>query len=273
MKQMLRYFSLILVVSLAFAQAPSDPTRPPDAVDKALRERIAGFYQLLVDGKFRQAEALVADDTKDFFYDMSKPKYLSFEIGQIVYSDEFTRAKAIVLCEQEIPLPAFAGKPLKFPYPSLWKLVDGVWYWYVDQNALRQTPFGVMNPGPPAPSGAMSPGPPQFGATTPPPMPSGVDVQGLLNRLKSQAKADKQTVALKVGESGQVTIANSAEGVVTLSLNVDAPGVDAKLDRTELKAGEKAILTLRAGEQAKPGLVNVRVEQSGQIIPIQVTMN
>jgi hypothetical protein len=160
MEQMLRYSSLMLVVPLAFAQTPSDLNKPPDAVDKALRERIAGFYQLLVDGKFRQAEALVADDTKDFFYDMSKPKYLSFEIGEIVYSDQFTRAKAIVLCEQNIPLPGFAGKPLKFPQPSLWKLVDGVWYWYVDQIALRQTPFGVMNPSPPASSGAMSQGPP-----------------------------------------------------------------------------------------------------------------
>jgi hypothetical protein len=60
---------------------------------------------------------------------------------------------------------------------------------------------------------------------------------------------------------------------VTLSLNVDAPGVEAKLDRTELKAGEKAILTLRAGEQAKPGAVKIRVEQSGQFIPIQIAVN
>jgi hypothetical protein len=272
MEEMLRYYALALVASLAFAQTPSDLNRPPEGVDKAVRERIAQFYQLLVDGKFRQAEGLIADDTKDFFYNMSKPKYLSFEIGQIVYSDEFTRAKAIVLCEQTIPVPAFAGKPLKFPQPSLWKLVDGEWYWYVDQDALRQTPFGVMNPGSPAPSGARSPGPP-FGAATPPPVPSGADVQGLLNRLQSHAKADKQAVALKVGESTQVTITNSTEGMATLSLSVNAHGVDAKLDHTELKAGEKAILTLRAGEQAKPGVVNVRVEQSSQVIPIQITVN
>ena len=263
---MLRYPFMLLAASLCLAQSPADlVNKPPADVDKALRERIAGFYRLQVDGKFRQAEALVAEDTKDYFYNQNKPKYLSFEIGQIVYSDEFRRAKATVLCEQEIPFPAFAGKPIKFPQASLWKLVDGAWYWYVDQSALRQTPFGVMTPGagPAAPSGAV----------TPPPMPSGADIDALVNRFMSQVKADKQAVALKVGESAQVTITNSAGGAMTLSLSVNAFGVEAKLDRTELKGGDKAILTLRAGEQAKPGVVTVRVEPTAQIIPIQITVN
>ena len=41
---------------------------PPPEVDQALRARISEFYQDHVDGKFRQAEALVAAETKDSFY-------------------------------------------------------------------------------------------------------------------------------------------------------------------------------------------------------------
>jgi hypothetical protein len=35
-------------------------------------------------------------------------------------------------------------------------------------------------------------------------------------------------------------------------------------------AGEKGILTLRAGKDAKPGVLSLRVEQTNQVIPIQV---
>src|SRR5260370_24279308 len=67
---------------------------PPD-VDEALRARITGFYQAHVDKKFRQADQFVAEDTKDFYYESNKPAYLSFNIGKITYSENFTKAKAI----------------------------------------------------------------------------------------------------------------------------------------------------------------------------------
>jgi hypothetical protein len=42
--------------------------RLPREVDQALRTRISEFYQDHGGGKFRQAEALVAAETKDYFY-------------------------------------------------------------------------------------------------------------------------------------------------------------------------------------------------------------
>src|ERR1044071_4289257 len=94
--------SAIFAVSL-FAQAPADLfQKAPPAVDQALRERIARFYQLHVDSKFRQAESLVAEDSKDFFYSANKPKYLGFEIKQIIYSDDFTKARAVVITQMVI---------------------------------------------------------------------------------------------------------------------------------------------------------------------------
>src|SRR5271157_484849 len=148
MKIMLRFFLLTLFATGSFAQNAGDLfNKPPADVDQALRGRIAEFYDLHVKGEFRKAEALVADDTKDIYYSSNKTKYVSFEIGRIDYSDNFTRAKATVLCEQYIMLPGFMGKPMKVPIPSNWKQVDGAWYWYVDPESLRVTPFGKMTPG------------------------------------------------------------------------------------------------------------------------------
>src|ERR1700730_5404914 len=135
----------LLVADVCLAQNPDNPfDRPPANVDRALRERITQFYQFHVDREFKKAEALVADDTRKFFYSNNKPAYLSFEIRGIEYSEHFTRAKATVLCEQFVMAPGFADKPHKVPTPSTWKLEHGKWYWYVDQNTLRDTPFGKM---------------------------------------------------------------------------------------------------------------------------------
>ena len=45
---------------------------PPPEVDQALSARIGEFYQDQVGGKFRQAETLVAEETKEYFYSASQ---------------------------------------------------------------------------------------------------------------------------------------------------------------------------------------------------------
>jgi hypothetical protein len=255
-------FRLILLAILAtgsFAQNAGDVfNKPPADVDQALRARITEFYDLHVKGEFRKAEAWVAEDTKDIYYNSNKTKYISFEIGRIDYSDNFTRAKATVVCQQYIALPGFIGTPMKIPIPSTWKLVDGTWYWYVDPESLRVTPFGKMNPGPPSESGSSS-SIPAIPTTVP-------------DFIYKQVKADKASVTLKAGESGQVTITNGAPGPMNISLTGSVPGVEVKLDRTILNAGEKAVLTIQAGNDAKPGVLSIQVEQTNQVIPIQVAI-
>jgi hypothetical protein len=251
---MVRALAFLVCAACSFAQAPADLfNKPPADVDHALRARISEFYQDHVEGKFRQADALVAEDTKDFYFASNKPKYLGFEIQRIDYSEGFTRAKAIILCEQYVMMPGFANKPLKVPTPSTWKLVDGQWYWYVDQTAVRQSPFGLMTPGPGGPSGL-------------PAVPDGK----AMAFIYTQVKADKSVVSLKPGGEEQVTLTNSAQGPLTLALTGTLPGVNVKLDHMNIGAGEKAIVALRAGTGAKPGVLSLRVEQTNQVIPIQV---
>ena len=255
---MLRFTLLAVFAVGSFAQNAGDAfNKPPADVDEALRARITEFFDLHVKGEFRKAEALVAEDTQDLYYSSSKTKYVSFEIGRIDYSEDFTRAKATVLCEQYIMLPGFLGKPMKIPIPSTWKLVDGTWYWYVDPESLRMTPFGKMNPGTARESAPK----------TIPAIPTTVP-----DYIYEQVKADKASVSLKVGESEQVTVTNSAPGTMNISVTGSLPGVEVKLDRTVLNTGEKAVLTFQASNEAQSGVLSIQVEQTNQVIPIQVAI-
>lgn len=258
---MFRLIALSLCASACFAQSPADLfNRAPEDVDRALRARITEFYQDQVDGKARQAEALVAEDTKDFYYNAQKTKYLSFEIRNIDYSEGFTRAKALVLCEQYVMVVGFASKPLKVPTPSTWKLVDGQWYWYVDQSALQQTPFGKMTPGPNVAGAAPA---------LPPSIPNLQQMQKLFSQ---QVKVDKTAVTLKPGDSDQITITNGAQGAITIEIAGKIPGIEVKFDEMDIPGGKKAVVTLRAGADAKPGVLNLRVKQTNRMFPIQVNV-
>src|ERR1035438_2675358 len=103
---MQRFALFALFAALACAQ-PNDPfkPKPPADVDAALRARILEFFDLHVKGQFRKAEELVAEDTKDFFYSANKPKYLGCDLSSIDYSENFTKANAVMVCEIYIMEP------------------------------------------------------------------------------------------------------------------------------------------------------------------------
>jgi hypothetical protein len=49
-------------------------------------------------------------------------------------------------------------------------------------------------------------------------------------------------------------------------------GVEAVLDKTSLNAGESATLKIKTTKDLRPGILDLRVEQTGQIIPIQIKL-
>ena len=255
---------VLLLVSGLWAQSPGDRlNKPPSDVDEALRSRIAKFYQAHVDKKFRQADEYVAEDTKDFYYEASKPAYLDFEIKSIAYSDNFTKAKVVVHCKTWLPIPGLT-EPALAPIPSTWKLEKGQWFWYVDQSLGRETPFGIMKPGP----GAKGAGGPI------PAIPSLEEAQA---SLWKNVRADKNQVQLRSGEesSDEVTISSKMPGSISLRLDyVKMAGLEVSLDRAELKSGEQAKLSLRYQPQQKSGVktaeVRVMVAPTNQVIPIAV---
>ena|ERR1035438_7815464 len=250
-------FALFAALASAQANDPFKP-KPPADVDAALRARVQEFFDLHVKGEFRKAEGLVAEDTKDFFYSRNKPKYLSCDLSRIDYLENFTRANAVMVCEMYIMVPGFTDHPMKVPTPSAWKLENGKWCWWVDQDALRDTPWGRMTAGPF----------PTKGAAPPPSLAALPTAESLFRQIR----LDKDSVHLKPGESAEVTISNGAPGLTSLTLLAPLPGVEGKLDKSTLQAGGKAVLTLRAAKGAKSGVLNVQVEQTMQLLPIQITI-
>jgi hypothetical protein len=264
---MVRRWFPVVVVSLCLAQEPADlfQKAPPD-VDGALRARISEFYQDYVDGKYRQAENLVAPDSRDYYYNADKPKILGFEIRRIEYSDNFNKAKATLACEMHVMLPGFADKPLKVPMPSRWKVVDGQWYWYVDPDDLRMTPFGKMSAGPTAGGNADAMGAFRKNSNT--------------TALLGQVQADKAEVNLKAepGAVEQVHIVNHMPGVVSFSLGGPTlEAVEIKLDPSQLRSGEKGVLSFhfKPGKPlpTRPATIELRVDQTNQVIPIRVAVS
>lgn len=259
---------IALLLRAAAAQNPADlfSKAPPD-VDQALRERISKFYQAHVDGKPRRAEEIVAEDSKDFFYNMKKPKFLGFEIHNINYSKDFTQATVVVLVETVLPMIGFGNKPMKVPATSLWKIENGLWCWYVTDDFINTTPFGKMG----SPPGQTASGNP---SNTLPDMKSTPTPESLWQ----QVKANKSRVVLETGRasSDQVTIQNQMPGFVTLELHSPpVEGLEVKLDRTKMAPGEKAIVSFHY----EPGKntpnrsvrVHVVVQPINRIIPLQIT--
>ncbi|MDE3165194.1 MAG: hypothetical protein KGN36_05260 [Acidobacteriota bacterium] len=252
---MLRLAILAALAALAQAQGSDPFNRPPADVDQALRARITEFFQYHVTGEYRKAEALVAEDTKDYFYDHNKPKYLSFEIRDIEYSDHFTRAKAVVICEQHMTI-GLSAATFKVPTPSTWKLEDGKWFWWVDPKLRNLTPFGEMKGGAPVASGS---------APTPPAMPSSADF------LLRQVKIDKSALTVPPGKTGEAAITNTAPGSMKISVGRAPHGIAAKLSKSDLAAGETAKLVVTAAKDAAPGDLELQVYPTGQLLVIRIS--
>jgi hypothetical protein len=90
--------------------------------------------------------------------------------------------------------------------------------------------------------------------------------------LFTQVQIDTKELGLKPGESGTVTVSNTAPGVMTLSIPERPRGIEAELDKVELQSGQKATLTVKAGPDAESGVLNLQVAPTMQILPVQITV-
>ena len=252
-----------LLAAACFAQtAPAEALKPPADVDQALRARINEFYGLLLKKEFRKAEVLIADDTKDYYYGIGKPDFTKYELLEIHYTDNFTRAIAITQCAQKVEQPGFPLGEWNLKIPSLWKYENGNWYWYVNQDVVV-TPVGIVQKAE-ASKGAAVSGPaiaggiPKEFAKTP-------------DFAMGKVAADKKTVTLEGDQAEKVTIVNGSAGQIRLSMPKQL-GLDLQLAPAALSAGEKAVLTLRAIKGSVSGVVGVEIIPTGEILAIQVVV-
>lgn len=261
----MRKWVLAAFVSCAVVVAQTKPTdvfeKAPPQIEDPLRESVAKFFNAHIEGKFRQAEEVIAEDSKDFFYNLEKKRYISFEIIRINYSDNYTKATVVTAVEVDWRSPRIGVMRVKPPMTSLWKQENGKWVWYVVPQKDWDTPWGKMNPGPDDPNKMMQ-------------LFKGVDVQ----TVARQVVIDRTEMRLSGYEpsSGEAKIANSMPGEIRLRLEAPAvPGLNVKLDKTTLKTGEQA----RVAVDYKPPTPNpkpaaailVNVEPTGQVFRIALT--
>ena len=263
MIEMYRIALFVLLAASSFAQTDAAPVeKPPAGLEQAVRARVNEFYSMMLNRQYRKAEALIAEDTKDYYYGGAKPEIHKYEVMTIEFSDHFTHAKAMTRCTEPVVVAGFPPGDMTVTVPSLWRLEDGNWYLYEDPEKISN-PSGLRTKIQSAIDSSAA-------KNAPPPMPKELpkDPSFVLGKVL----IDKNEVKLAAGSVETVAISNGSAGPITLELGYPLAGVAAKLDRTDVPRGEKAILTLTAGKEPTGGLYYLRVMPTGEAIRISVKL-
>jgi hypothetical protein len=269
MKKMYRIVLFAMLGTAAFAQTDAPPAeKPPAELEQAVRARVNQFYALMLNQDYRKAEALVAEDTKDYYYAGSKPVIHKFEVQGIEFSENFTHAKAITRVSEPIVMAGFPPTEIAINMPTLWKIENGNWCVYEDPEKIAN-PTGLATKVQKVVDGAAAQlKMPQMGQIAPIPKEQPTDISIAFGKVQ----VDKEQVKLESGVAETVTIVNNADGTVRLEPGYALGGIETKLDRTELGKGEKAILTLTAGKNASGGFYYIGVTPTGETLHIQVSL-
>jgi hypothetical protein len=240
--------SLLLLPVLALAQQQA----PPD-VDQELRARVSAFYENFLEDSYspRKAEAFVAEDTKEFFYNALKQKYKAYKILKVTYSDNFTKAVVVVSARMETMI---AGQTVvgDWPKDTHWKIEDGKWC-FVDHPADHPlTPMSVKNP---PPAGATAE-PRTAGVIPKNSSPEATRAAGMSVLQQQTMGLDKSNITFVADQasSAQVVFTNGADGDIIIAL--DGPvvrGLKAKLDKTTVPGRGTATLSLQYDPSDKTG--------------------
>jgi hypothetical protein len=236
-------------------------TNPAAAkAEKALRARVQQFFQFEIDKKFRLVEPMVADDTKDLYYNASKPDLKAFSIEKIELLDRNTRARVTVKTTQIVLIPGAGPMPFELANPTLWKKEKGQWVYYVDQDALKNTPFGRFEPGKGDPTSKLD----KTGAAP--------DLATLMN----QVTIDRTSIELTESQPSQtVTITNKLPGVVDLTLDshvAKIKGLIVELSKPHVNSGETSVIGFRAEPGARfSDVVQITASPMNKEFDIQVS--
>ena len=259
----------------AFAQNPDLFDKAPPEVDEALRSRVTAFYQAHIDGHYRDALKVVAEDAIDDFLGGSRDSYRACEVSKINYAENFTKATVTTACKGEYRWHG-RNMPVTIPTLSTWKQVNGEWFWYHIKSDVTATPWGLSRSTP-----ENSSGPPQMPSIPP-------DPTSAAEKILRMVSIDKTELQLKGYEAskGEVRVTNNMPGSVTVSVDkMPFAGASVKIDHPQLESKGTATITfaydpndpsIRCNEctlkVALPTVVaNVRVAPTSQVFPVKIT--
>ena len=106
---------------------------------------VTEFLQIFVDKKYSKGLELVAEDTKDAYFGSAKSEIESFELGEIRYNEDFTKA---VVETPVVRIWYLQSHPVKSegPWRTSWKMEDSKWkYTYEVLQGTWTTPMGPTN--------------------------------------------------------------------------------------------------------------------------------
>jgi hypothetical protein len=282
-RQMCGFGLITLFAGIAFAQNPAPQTfKAPPEVEEKLRARVSEFYQYHVNGtvNHQKAYGMVAEDTKEFYFDEKKSTFVSFKITGVKFLDDnFTKASVDLECMQKVDHVEFLnGTVLPVPQTTMWVIENGQWMWHRDPNVVQPTPMG------PSDLESIRKG----AKVTMDQLPQLTDpktIQKLGQSIVQQSGVDTREVTLSSDKAsaGQVTFHNGQAGYIKLFVDpgTKIAGFSAVLDKVDVGANENAVLKLSytppAPEDGKlpampPQQVQVRlsVEPFHQIFGITV---
>lgn len=257
---MMRFLgALLATLPLLFAQTlPPQPA--PKKVDAALRSRIAEFHQYMLEGTYRRALDMVAQDSQDFFLSTSKNKQTVFKIEEIAYSDKFTKA-VVKISTTYRTLVGFHTLDLPTTLPEYWKLVGGKWMWHHDPAADRPNFFGLPLGDSTKPEAAvLAQAVPKDTST----QALGAAAQSVLQGTPGPV-LDKNSMEFVLGTPGdqQVVVRNPYRGQVRVAATLAGPslGVSAEPSLSVIDSLGTAPVTIHYDAlSAVPGSTVVRLE-------------
>jgi hypothetical protein len=242
---------MVLLAFPLIALAQSSPPSPPAEVDAALRARANQFFQYYVDGNFRKAYDMVAEDTKDAYFNGTKNRLKNFQLGNIKYSDNFTRAEVTLNANREVFVMGHSV-PMTISIPTTFKIEDGKWVWYEVPIKEVIEPTGLYQPNPAKPgANASASG-----------LPTDLSPEALRSaavKLLGQTGVDKSVVVVAADKASdaKVVFHNGLGGTVQVRLVVlgDNPGFTAKLEKTLVNPGEDSNLLVHYDPPGTPQLL------------------
>jgi len=253
------------VAITAWAQQTSPATAE---AEKALRDRVQQFYQFQVDKKYRQAEGMVAEESKDDYYNGRKPDIRGFEIVKVQFQDDGDTKALVTIKAKVLTLALGAAQVFDFASPTYWKLENGQWCWYIPAETKMATPFGTINTG--TLGGARK-------LDTTGQAPGTIEAPDFA-ALRAKVTIDRESVQLDAkGPDQAVTITNGLPGPLDLMVDPHVKqirGLSFEIDKTRLESGEKVTLHLRlTGREKISDTVRITASQVNRVFEIQVHAN
>ena len=261
----------ILLPLIALGQQQTAATE----AEQALRARVTEFLQYHVEGNFRKAYDLVADDTKDDYFNNGKVQLKGFTIDKLVFNDNFTKATVTTMLSKTMNI---IGQefPATIPSTTTWKIENGKWVWTNDVKVVvGNTPMDPTTgrrpeTAPPDSNDAGGGLPKVFDDKT---------LASAAQNIMQQVGVDKRQVTLAMNRVSEdkVVFHNGMPGSVQLELGVpDIPGFSAKIEQSMVRAGADVPVVFRydPGDPSKrrgdPINVELVVQPLNQAFTIKV---